>query len=114
MLRIIFTFLAAILIIYLSYLASRYIGKGMGKLQNSRYMRLIDQITVGQDRHIAVLQVGDRYLLVGITAGQINILSEIQEEELLPLSPVSEENGKKIPDFKSFVDKLSDTAKKRR
>lgn len=114
MLRIIFTFLAAVLIIYLSYIASKYIGKGMGKLQDSRYMRLIDQIAVGQDRHIAVLQVGDRYLLVGITAGQINILSEIQEDELLPLSPQPEGQGKKVPDFKSFVDKLSDITKKRR
>ena len=60
MLSIIFTFIAAIVIIYLSYLASKYIGKGMGKLQNSRYMRLIDQIAVGQERHIAVLQVGEQ------------------------------------------------------
>ncbi len=114
MLSVIFTFIAAIVIIYLSYLASKYIGKGMGKLQNSRYMRLIDQITVGQERHIAVLQVGDRYLLVGITAGQINILSEIREEDLLPLSPESEGEGKKVPDFKTFVDKFSDVTKKRR
>ena len=45
--RVIATFVAVIVIIYLSYLASKYIGKGLGRSGSSRYMRLIDQITLG-------------------------------------------------------------------
>ena len=55
----------------------------------TRYMRLIDQVTLGQDRHVAIVQAGEKYLLVGVTAGQISFLSEINEEELLPLSQAS-------------------------
>ena len=44
MLRVIGTFIVAALIIYASYLASKYIGKGLGRGVGSRYMRLIDQI----------------------------------------------------------------------
>ena len=58
MLRVIGTFIAAALIIYASYLASKYIGKGLGRGTGSRYMRLIDQITLGQDRHMAIVQIG--------------------------------------------------------
>ena len=78
MLRVIGTFIAAALIIYASYLASKYIGKGLGRGTGSRYMRLIDQITLGQDRHMAIVQIGGKYLLVGVTSGQINVLSEVQ------------------------------------
>ena len=53
--RVIATFVAVIVIIYLSYLASKYIGKGLGRSGSSRYMRLIDQITLGQDR---VFEIG--------------------------------------------------------
>ena len=112
--RVIATFFAVIAIIYLSYLASKYIGKGLGRTGSSRYMRLIDQITLGQDRHIAIVQVSGKYLLLGITGSRINVLSEIQDEELFPLTPEGEDGGVKAPDFRALLDKLGDMGKKRR
>ncbi len=112
MLRVIGTFIAAALIIYASYLASKYIGKGLGRGTGSRYMRLIDQITLGQDRHMAIVQIGGKYLLVGVTSGQINVLSEVQDEELFPLEPDTEEGVSKIPDFKVMMEKLNDLGKR--
>lgn len=101
-------------IIYLSYLASRYLGRGIAKISSSRYMRLIDQITLGQERYIAIVQVSGKYLLVGITAGQVNILSELSDEELFPLTP-EEENGEiRTPDFRVMLDKLNGLGRKRR
>ncbi len=112
--RVLITFVAAALIIYLSYLFSKYVGKGVNKNSSSRYMRLLDQIAVGQDRHIAVIQVGGKYLLVGITAGQVNVLAELQDDELFPLSPESGESGTKAPDFKAIMGKLGEIGKKGR
>ncbi len=111
---IIVTFIAVVLIIYLSYLFSKYVGKGMAKGGSSRYMRLLDQIALGPDRQIAVVQIGDRYLLVGIASGQINVLTEIEDEDLLPLSPDEGETGMKTPDFRAIMGKLSDMTKKGR
>ncbi len=111
---VIFTFIGVVLIIYLSYLASKYIGTGLNKSSSSRYMRLVDQITMGQDRHIAIVQVSGKFLLLGITGSQINVLSEIQDEELFPLTPEGEDGGVKAPDFRALLDKLGDMGKKRR
>lgn len=110
--RVIATFFAVIAIIYLSYLASKYIGKGLGRTGSSRYMRLIDQITLGQDRHVAIMQVGGKYLLVGVTSGQISLLSEVSDEDLFPLEPDNAEGEGKIPDFKTMIDKLGDITKR--
>ena len=112
--RVIATFFVVVLIIYGSYLASKYIGKGLSKSSSSMYMRLIDQITMGQDRHIAIIQVSNKFFLVGITAGQISVLSELQDEELLPLAPDADEGGANALDFKAMMDKFSDLGKKRR
>lgn len=112
--RVIATFIIVAFIIYLSYLASKYLGRGMSRGSNSRYMRMIDQLTLGQDRHIAVIQVGGRYLLVGVTAGQISILSEIKDEELFPLGPEEEGGGAQQLDFRKMLGKLNDLGKKRR
>lgn len=111
---VIFTFIAVVLIIYLSYLVSKYIGTGLNKSGSSRYMRLVDQITMGQDRHIAIVQVSGKYLLLGITGGQINVLSELQDEDLFPLTPEGDDGGVGAPNFKALLDKLGDMGKKRR
>lgn len=111
--RVIVTFAVAALIIYLSYICSKYIGKNMNKSSSSRYMRLIDQITLGQDRHIAVVQVSGRYMLVGITAGQINVLTELQDDELFPLSPEPVDSEMKVPDFKAMMEKLGNLTNKK-
>ena len=110
--RVIATFLVVLLIIYGSYLASKYIGRGLSKSSSSRYMRLIDQLTLGQDRHIAVIQVGGKYLLVGVTAGQISILSEVKDEELFPLAPEDEGGGSQPMDFRKMLGKLNDLGKR--
>lgn len=110
--RVIATFVAVAVIIYLSYLASKYIGQGMSKSSSSRYMRLIDQITLGQDRHMAIVQIGGKYLLVGVTSSQVNVLSEIQDEELFPLEPDTEESAARIPDFQSIMEKLGGIGKR--
>lgn len=101
-------------IIYLSYLASKYLGRGMAKSSSSRYMRLIDQIPLGQERYIAVVQVSGKYLLVGITAGQVNILSELGEEELFPLAPEDGDGDGKVPDFRGMLDKFNELGRRRR
>lgn len=110
--RVFATLVAVIAIIYLSYLASKYIGKGLGRTAGSRYMRLVDQITLGQDRHIAIMQIGGRYLLVGVTSGQINVLSEVRDEDLFPLEPDGEAQAVQIPDFKKMMEKLGDLKKR--
>lgn len=114
MFKVFITFAAAVFIIYLSYVCSKYIGKGMNKSSSSRYMRLIDQIMIGQDRYIAIVQTGTKYLMVGITAGQINVLSEVQPDELLPLSPETDETGVKTQDFRELMEKLGNLRKKGR
>ncbi len=101
-------------IIYLSYLASKYLGRGITKGSSSRYMRLIDQIALGQERYIAIVQVSGKYLLVGITAGQVNILSELEDEELFPLTPEDEDGAVRTPDFRGIMDRLTGPGRKRR
>lgn len=114
MLKAIGSLIAVVLILAGSYLVSKYIGRGMSKSSSSLYMRLLDQITLGQDRHIAIIQVGGKYLLVGVTAGQIQVLSELQDDDLIQLSPEETGDGPNIPDFKTIMDKFGDLGKKRR
>ena len=111
MLRVIVTFVVAALILYLSYVASKYVGKSANINQKSRYMRVIDKIVVGQDRYIAIVQIGIKYFLVGIASGQVNILSEVQEDDLVQINP-TENTGKEYINFKDTYEKWKTMGKR--
>lgn len=111
MVQIIVTFIAAAAIIYLSYLCSKYIGKGANMNRTSRYMRIIDQIPVGQDRHLAIVQIGLKYFLVGIASSQINILSEISEEDFIQIS-TPDKKGVNAAGFKETLEKWKSSGKR--
>ncbi|MCI8557807.1 MAG: flagellar biosynthetic protein FliO [Lachnospiraceae bacterium] len=79
------TFLLAAIIIYLSYICSKYLGKGLARGGSSQYMRMLDQLIVGQNRTLVIVQAGGRYLLLGVSSDKIETLAELSEEDLLPL-----------------------------
>lgn len=105
------TLLAVILILYLAFVCTRYVGKTAKIKGSSRYIKLIDQIAVGQDRTIAVIQSGSSYLLLGITSSGITVLKELKEEELEELGSSPGEDAQ-FPDFKTMMDKIAKRKRK--
>lgn len=104
------TLIIVVLILYLTYICSRYIGR-TGKIRgSSKYIRLIDQAAVGQDRTIAVIQTGNSYLLVGITSSNITVLKELDETDLVEL----ESTGTQAPGFSEFQAILDKMSKRKR
>lgn len=102
----ILTFIAVVAIIYLSYLASKYVGKGMNRTGSSRYMKVLDQLMIGQDRYVTVVQAGDRYLLLGVTSQQISLLKELDADDLILLNADTERGAVKVPEFKKLLSGL--------
>ena len=74
------------LIIGLAYWFTRCIagGKHMGALglyQRNEQLRILAQTQLGRDQRLAVVQAGERYLLLGVTPQNISLLAELTEEE---------------------------------
>ena len=94
--------LAAVgVVLYLSYLFSRYLAIGAAKVNESKYIKIIDRIVLGQDRIILIAEIGGKYYLIGSSAQSIQILTELDEksiEEILLL----DKNREKVV----FKDKL--------
>lgn len=109
---VILTFIAAVFIIYLSYVVSKYVGRGMNKNGNSHYMRVVDQLMVGQDRYVAVVQAGDKYLLIGVTSQQISLLQELDPEDLIPLAPIQGNSTPKAQQFRELLNKFGKMTQK--
>lgn len=107
------TLLLVVLIIYLSYICSKFIGKGYGVRKRSGFMKLIDQMAVGQDKSIAVIQAGVHYYLIGIASSGITVLAELTEEDLTALPNESDlVSGAGQPvEFKQILEKIQNLNK---
>lgn len=77
------TAVAAVLL--LAYFTTRWIGKH----GNPRYFggggdgdfRVLRQLSLGRDERLALVQLGERCLLLGVAAGRVTLLRELTEEE---------------------------------
>lgn len=111
MLTAVGTLCIVVLIIYLSYVAAKLVAKGSIRAGHSQYMRMVDQMPVGQNRSVSVIQVGDRYFLLGIAEREISMLAELEEEGLVPLEIEGSASQAAMPDFKDLMEKLGKARK---
>ena len=91
-------------IIVAAYFATKYLS-GKGRSVKSRQMRILDRMMLGKDKHIVLLEVGGKNLLIGVTNQQINVLGDIDGETLKARQSENDEASQK-----GFTSKLRDFA----
>lgn len=69
-------------VLYLSYLFSRYLAVGAAKISKSKYIKIIDRVVLGQDRLLLIAMIGDKHYLIGSSAQSIQILTEIEGTDM--------------------------------
>ncbi len=74
---LIFLILIIALIFVLAWLASRL--RGQGFVQSSGNLKIVESQSIGVKEKIAVVQVGNKQILVGITSQQITHLTDLEE-----------------------------------
>jgi len=87
-----------ILIVYLSYLFSKLVAKSSFKTDSrAKGIKLLDRAVVGTDRSIDIIQVNERYFLIGNTATNMVCLAELSKEDVsFEKQEYDMENGSKL------------------
>lgn len=110
-LSLISVLIVTILILYLSYVFTKLLGKGMVTRREGSCMKLMGRLPFGQDKAVAVVRTGDHYYLIGITSSQITLLAELQEEDVkAELAKYASEEGMEQQE-KNFKDVFKNTLK---
>ncbi|MEY8356442.1 flagellar biosynthetic protein FliO [Lachnospiraceae bacterium 54-53] len=100
-----------VLILYLSYIFTKNLGKGIGMKQRGTNMQMLDRLPLGQDKTVAIIRAGSRYYLVGIASSQITLLAELSEEDIqkeISDSPPRTGAGDGYESFKNILKKYRD------
>lgn len=95
---------AAVLV--LAYLFTRFVGsrgfRGVARVRGRR-LRLLEQMALGKDQQLAVVELGERCLLLGVTAAGVTLLAELTPEERKLWQEQPQDGDKGPPSFKEAL-----------
>lgn len=67
------------LVVAAAHLASRALAGGVGRpVAGGRLLRVVEVLPVGRDRLLVLVEVGDRYLLVGSAPGGVHLVQALE------------------------------------
>ncbi|MBQ0042244.1 MAG: flagellar biosynthetic protein FliO [Lachnospiraceae bacterium] len=110
----VFDFLTVILIflftLLLAYLATKFIAsyqknRGFRKGQIKGNIEVIETYPVAQGKYIQILRIGKKYISISVCKDEINLLTELNEEDL-EIPSEEDENKAKNSSFKDILAKV--------
>ena len=78
-------FLVMVVIIFAAYIAARWISLKYEKMSSGKYIEQLDRVFVGRDRSVIIIRVGQKVLLLSCSAQGTTLISELDEEDLVPV-----------------------------
>lgn len=105
---------SVVLILFLAYAFTKYIaGRTFGGAARAGgHMRILDQLLLSKDHKIALVQAGERWLLVGVAPSGITLLAELSEEERVLWQSEHPDHGTPPSFGEAFSKALRDRLKK--
>jgi flagellar protein FliO/FliZ len=70
-------------VLFLAWITTRFIGQRMSTTSSGKALRVVDQVVVGRDRSLLLVEVGGRCYLLGATLHQFNLIDAIDDPEVL-------------------------------
>src|SRR5688572_27268484 len=80
---IVFLGLTVLLIVFLLRKVLPMLVPGAQRLQHAKTIRLIERIPIDQRKSLLVVEIQDKFYLLGSAEGQINVLMELDREKVL-------------------------------
>ena len=113
-LTLLWMLVAVVVVLGLAYLATRWIStRGIGGIMgagSAGEFSVLHQIVVGRNERLLLVRLGERCLLLGVTAGGISLLKELEPEEAeYWLRSKTQPNG-----APSFLDVIRENFKKKK
>ncbi|MBI1822291.1 MAG: flagellar biosynthetic protein FliO [Nitrospirae bacterium] len=68
------------MIFIVSLLAKKYLGNRYGIARPGPFLQVIHSISIGLKKEITLVEAGEHYLVLGVTANQISLLIRIKKE----------------------------------
>lgn len=66
-----------------AYYLTYYVAKFQKNVQQQRNLQVIEAITVGQGKNIQLVRMGNKYCVIGVTRGNIQLLLTLDKDDVI-------------------------------
>jgi len=102
LLKVVYILIVFFIVLGISYYFSRFIGKrASGK---NKFMKLIETLTLGNDRHLHIVKVSNKYYLISSSQKGICLVDKLEDEAFIEQINNVDIYG----DFDSYLDSAYD------
>ena len=81
------------LILASAYLVKRFFRSRLGRWKNAPLIHVLSTTYLGPKKEVSIIEVGDQYLVVGVTPYQISLLGQLDESPVPNLSGETEKSA---------------------
>ena len=78
-LSLVFSLAAIAVVLYLCYKASRFMANKVNGITSSNSVKIHERALLGQDKGLAVIEVCEKFYLIGFSSTNIDILKELED-----------------------------------
>lgn len=102
-----------VFVLLLTYLTTRWMAGFQKNRASNKNLRVIETISVGNNKFISIVEAGTEYLVVSVGKEEVNLLTALKKEQLKDLSFLNDtSNGNNNESFKKILDKFKDSLPK--
>lgn len=98
-----------VFVLILTYFTTRWMAGIQKGRSFNKNLRIIETISVGNNKMISIVEAGKKYIVVSIGKDNVNYLTELKEEELKDLSFKDPQSmTQNTESFSAIMDKLKE------
>lgn len=98
-----------VFVLILTYFTTRWMAGIQKGRSFNKNLRIIETISVGNNKMISIVEAGKKYIVVSIGKDDVNYLTELKEEELKDLSFKDPQSmTQNTESFSAIMDKLKE------
>ena len=79
-----------VFVLLITYLTTKWMGGFQKAKFKNRNMQILETISIGNNKTLSIVSVGKRYFVVAVGKDNVQLISEIQEEDFTDCSFLSE------------------------
>lgn len=101
-----------VFVLLITYLTTKWMGGFQKAKFKNRNMQILETISIGNNKTLSIVSVGKRYFVVAVGKDNVQLISEIQEEDFTDCSFLSEPEHAETS-FQDILSKIRDKGLKK-
>lgn len=101
-------FLVFLLVVALTYFTTRFVGSFQKSNSFNRNFEAVETMKITNGKYLQLVRVGEKYIVIGISKDNVNMICEVQEDDL----DLTSSRPQATEAFRAVMDKARERIKK--